>query len=326
MNDLIDDPPENSQIRDDLPSVEAPTAGFLIQLFVIPAIIVLAVVLVYLLFGKIASGDSDPQQFRVALESSNPVRRWQAAHNLAQTLEADRSLSQNGELASDLVGLLKEELDRGAGANDEQRSLKAYLVTAVGRFQSPVGVPALVRAMKPPYDVAVRFRAISALVDLNDRIEDFPATDVAADLIEVSHDPEPILRKVSAFAMGALDDLRFSPRLQEMLADGDVDVRYNAALALARNGDAASVPVLVAMLDPENTAALDSEAPERRARKTSEILQNALNGANQLVETNETADLGDLRKPLELLSENSAPAVYLKASDVLRKLNGRGKR
>src|SRR5206468_1762631 len=40
----------------DLPPVEPPTAGFILQLFVIPAIIVAVVVVVWLLFGKLAGG------------------------------------------------------------------------------------------------------------------------------------------------------------------------------------------------------------------------------------------------------------------------------
>ena len=42
-----------------LPPVEPPSAGFIVQLFVVPALIVLAVVGVWALFGKIASSDED---------------------------------------------------------------------------------------------------------------------------------------------------------------------------------------------------------------------------------------------------------------------------
>jgi hypothetical protein len=83
--------------------------------------------------------------------------------------------------------------------------------------------------------------------------------------------------------------------------------------------------VLVAMLDPQNPAAVETEVPERRERKTSEVLQNALIAADKLVEQNDASQLSELREPLETLSEHSAPAVYLKASDVLRKLNHRGR-
>jgi len=323
MNELTPYSSENSQLPEELPPVEAPTAGFLIQLFVIPAIIVFAVVLVYVLFGKIASGEADPAQFRAALRSTNPVRRWQAAHSLAQTLEADEQLSKNKELAADLAELLDSELNDGPGANDDERTLRAYLVTALGRFHTPVGVPVLQRAMKPPHAVRVRIRAILALLDLKERVEDFKDPELVSDLIESSADVEPILRKVSAYAMGMLREPRFEARLQEMLADGDIDVRYNAALALARNGNAASMSVLVAMLDPENKAGVSSESPERQDYKSSAIVQNALAGAESLVTNNRQVDLSALRGPLKTLSEHPSPAVYLRATNLLRKLEQR---
>ena len=47
----------------DLPPVEAPSAGFIVQLFVIPAVIVLVVVVVWLLFGKLAGGERDAMSY-----------------------------------------------------------------------------------------------------------------------------------------------------------------------------------------------------------------------------------------------------------------------
>lgn len=323
MNQPTQHPQENSQLPEEFPPVEAPTAGFLVQLFVIPAIIVFAVVLVYVLFGKIATGQTDPEQFRAALRSPNPVRRWQAAHGLAQALEADRSLAENHDLAADLVELLEDELDRGPGASKEERTLRAFLVTAVGRFHVPLGASVLRRAMKSPHTVEVRIRAITALMDLNERVDSLEDPEVIEDLIETSRDTEPVIRKLSAFAMGKLGEPRFETRLQEMLADGNVDVRYNAALGLARNGQAAAMPVLVAMLDPENQEAVRSEDPGRRARKASEVMQSALAAAKSLVTLNRESDLSDLRGPLVTLSEHPSPAVHLKATNVLRELDRR---
>jgi HEAT repeat protein len=323
MNDSSDDSLENSQLADELPSVEEPTAGFLVQLFVVPAIIVLAVVLVYVLFGKIATGETDPEQFRAALKSSNPVRRWQAAHNLAQVLEADQRLSQNQDLAIDLVELLEAELDQGPGSSDDERVHRAYLVTALGKFQTPLVVPVLRRAIKPPHAVQVRIRAILALMDLAERVNLFDDPMMVTDLIEASEDGEAIVRKVSAYAMGNLANPGFDSRLQEMLGDGDVDVRYNAALALARNGHFASVSVLVAMLDPGNPEAVQSESPEQREHKSSEVLRNALLAAEGLATKNQIADLSTLRGSVEALTEHPSPAIYLRARDVLRQLNER---
>ena len=47
----------------DLPPVEAPSAAFIVQLFVIPAVVVLVVICVWLLFGKLAGGERDAMEY-----------------------------------------------------------------------------------------------------------------------------------------------------------------------------------------------------------------------------------------------------------------------
>ena len=47
----------------DLPPVEAPSAGFIVQLFVIPAVVVAVVIVVWLLFGKLAGGERDAMEY-----------------------------------------------------------------------------------------------------------------------------------------------------------------------------------------------------------------------------------------------------------------------
>jgi hypothetical protein len=50
--------PRHASIPADLPPVEPPTAGFIVQLFVLPAVIVAVVIVVWLLFGKLAAGSA----------------------------------------------------------------------------------------------------------------------------------------------------------------------------------------------------------------------------------------------------------------------------
>ena len=67
---------------EELPPVTPPSAGFIVQLFLIPALIVMAVVAVWALFGKLADSDNDWKQLATELSSSNEHRRWRAALGL----------------------------------------------------------------------------------------------------------------------------------------------------------------------------------------------------------------------------------------------------
>jgi hypothetical protein len=66
VSDPARDPLVNPAAQDEkppalpeLPPVELPSAGFVVQLFVIPAVVVVVVILVWLLFGKLAGGERD---------------------------------------------------------------------------------------------------------------------------------------------------------------------------------------------------------------------------------------------------------------------------
>src|SRR5258708_31543195 len=108
---------ETSQCPEDLPPVQPPSAGFIIQLFVVPGLIVLAIVGVYLVFGKLATGGQDWREQVADLRHPNEHRRWRGALGLGQILTADQEqgangqhLSQNCEIAQALVEMLSQEL------------------------------------------------------------------------------------------------------------------------------------------------------------------------------------------------------------------------
>ena len=65
----------------DLPRVEAPSAGFVVQLFVIPAAVVVVVIIVWLLFGKLAGGERDAMEYVEQLKQ--PQANWRSAYELA---------------------------------------------------------------------------------------------------------------------------------------------------------------------------------------------------------------------------------------------------
>lgn len=308
---------------EELPPVEPPTAGLIVQLFVIPLVIVLAVVLVWLLFGSIAAQEQDPREYVAALNMPSPERRWRAAHGLAQLLESSPELADDRNLAQELADQLDRELQRG-GDSDQDVRLRGFLATALGKFNFPdVVMPVLRKAIRPSEPIEVRFRAIAAVGDLAERLDDVESPQVVDQLIEASRDVEPLVRKLSAFALGMLASADALDSLGVMLADSNADVRYNAALALARNGRPAAVPVLARMLDPENPDGVSDEHPGQQQYKASVILLNALEGTSRLMNKNPDADVSQLEAPLETLTRHPLRAVRLSAGEVLRKVRER---
>ena len=333
-----DGPPKRSA-DDALPPVAAPDASFLLQLFLIPLIIVTIIVMVWLLFSWLAHMGGDPRDLVRDLRVINEAS-WQKANTLADMLRNHEYdyLKDDEELAGELADVLL--LDLKAGGSDEKRiRMRIFLCRALGEFRVDTGLPALLIAAKPsdqPADMDVRYAALEALAVLTFNVgpeklavEPGLLATLETASSERSDDPDQEkrlagLRSTAAFTLGVLGGERALTRLNQMLSDPHPNARFNAANGLARHGDPRAVPVLLEMLDPENSAVVKGEMSDsERLRKRMLVLMNGLRAARQLVEKGPVekgpnADLETLRGAIQRLRTSDLPnAVRLEASECL---------
>ena len=128
---------------EELPPVTPPSAGFIVQLFLIPALIVMAVVAVWALFGKLAHSENDWKQLTAAISSNNELRRWPAAEGLAQllrneeTLAADGSepLAKNPVVADSLTKMLSQSLASTTNSDEDIRH-QEFLARMLGALDA----------------------------------------------------------------------------------------------------------------------------------------------------------------------------------------------
>ena len=251
---------------EDLPAVEPPSAGFIVQLFLIPLLIVGAIVGVYALFGRMASGEQDWRTLVTELRNSNEHRRWRAAIGLAQLLKVDQDrgeagqhLSENPEIAKALLDVLEEQrtanLSREKALNQQQ-----YLVTALGLLDQPkLVIPPLQKLMlaKNDKDRGVRLEALRSISLIAQRTKERSEKEhrpllmeelvaipsLVEDVATVSQESEPVFRQMGAFVLGLLPSAESRERLEVMLSDSDREVQVDAAIGLARQSSTAGWPV-----------------------------------------------------------------------------------
>ncbi len=347
-----------------LPPVQPPTAGFLLQLFLIPLVIVTVIVMVWLLFSWLAHMGTNPQDLVRDIGKVNDGS-WQRAYNLAelmrkpqyQHLKKDPKLAQ--ELAETLTSLrsARPERKRDAATEtdadrkrrkdavyDNRVKLEVFLCRVLGEFEVPDGLPALVEAARPdatndPEGFAVRIAALGALAihagHLDAKtLQETPQ--LMETLIEASKErgegeygSEEFdkLRSAAAFTLGMVESDEATERLAQMLDDPNANVRFNAALGLARHGDARALPVIGEMLDPNNTASLedpDTEGAGKEALlesgkswKRVSVMTNAIRGARMLVDKHPQGDYTQLIGWLEGIEKsNLIDRVRLDAKDL----------
>ncbi|HTN76316.1 MAG TPA: HEAT repeat domain-containing protein [Pirellulaceae bacterium] len=332
-----------------LPPVQPPTAGFLVQLFLAPLLIVMIIVVVWLMFSWLAQMGSNPQDLARDIARMNDAS-WQRAYNLAELLRMPKYdyLKDDHQLANELgqtlTTLRNSRPDRkrdAAKETDAERKqnkdavyenrikLEMFLCRVLGEFRVDDGLPALVAAAEPddssdPQGFVVRSAAVQAIALQAKQVPPQKLQEnekLMAALIETSkergegefaREEYDKLRSAAAFALGLVGGEEAITRLTQMLDDGDANTRFNAATALARQGDIGALPVLEEMLDADSTAGLDdpdATLPEHVASgvefKRGMIIGNGIRAAKLLHDKNPTADYKSLIACLDKLQANA---------------------
>lgn len=285
-------------LPDDLPVVEPPSAGFILQLFMVPGLIVAAVIGVWALFGQISSSEQDWRQQIVEMRSNNEHRRWRGANGLAQMLRADIELGENGQqlsrnpaIAKELTELLKDLLDEPA-SDKELISQQSFVTTTIGWLDiHDTVIPVLLDAADPGRDEIVRADAIRSLALIAGRADEtgvrLDRTKLTDALLEYSRASSPLIRQLCAFTLGLVDGKGIEQRLRVLAEDDDANTQVNAAIALARRGSTDGLPVFFRVMkeaaEPVNPAVMPGETlAERKAEAQRQESMNAVALVNVL--------------------------------------------
>ena len=307
-----------------LPPVEPPSAGFIIQLFVVPALIVLVIVGVWLMFNWLVRQAARPQDLIQGLEQGASIARWQRASELADMLRNERfvEFKRNPDNARQLAGILDREMARAGAAGGMEEgdvTLRYFIARALGEFEVNEGIDVLLEAAKTgrsPNEQLVRHGALDAIAvrayNLRqlDPPQELEHPELEPTLFALASDEDPRVRLRVAFALGQLGTPSAIERLEVMADDPHADTRYNAAVALAHHGNDAAVETLAEMLDIAELTSLPAEAEgETDTFRRTVIVSNAIRAAEALARQNPSANLSPLLEALKALAETEAKVL-----------------
>ena len=330
---MADTPRRTLTPDDSLPPVEPPSAAFLVQLFLVPAIIVAIIVGVWLAFHWLAQLGNDPEGYVKTLRRNNEGR-WQAALNFANDLRGPGGAALKGDtgLAQELGSILADEVASGrpkaAGhAGEQSRTLCGYLCRALGEFAVPEAAGPLVARAADASDPDTAQAAVEALAVLADNLATAgraftdPAA-VTAVLLAAAGSDDAAVRSRAAYAIGVVGGPGAASRLAELLGDAADNVRFNAAVGLARQHDPAAWDTLAEMLaqpDVEVPAGDDAKQAERYKRAI--VALNGLKAVGLLVDATRAPPPAAVVAQVTALRKDPVPDVRTAATALAAKLD-----
>jgi HEAT repeat protein len=234
------------------PLVAAPALA--VQFFLIPLVVVGVTVLLYVGFRSLVADARTAQDYIAEVRGGGTNRQWPAAFELSRLMD-DPKVRGDRAVAVELVKAFDE-------AKNGDPRIRKYLALAIGRLDPPLpteAVQVLLRSLddpaKPwtpdawskingwtPEMAEAHISTIWALGASGDEA-------VVPRLQPLYASPDAGIRKIVVYALGALPGDAQNVTLRTALQDSALDVRWNAAVALARHGNHEGVPVLRQMLD-----------------------------------------------------------------------------
>jgi hypothetical protein len=207
-----------------------------VQFFLIPLAVVGVTVLVYVGFRSLLADDRRPEDYLAEIRTGGTNRRWPAAYELSR-LMADPAVRDDRTLGPALVDAFK------ASAADDPK-VRTYLALAIGRLDPPLP-PEAVTALTEALAGAQGETQVSVIWALGSSGD--PA--VVSTLQPLYGSSDAGIRKMVVYALGALPGDAQIVTLRTALQDPVPDVRWNAAVALARHDRRDGVSVIGEMLD-----------------------------------------------------------------------------
>jgi hypothetical protein len=244
--------------RDEVASgASSPYRNLFVPLVVVPALIVMVLVLVFVLFGQIAGGEATIEQNLRRVQFGGANEREQALLHLVQQVEQNWMAIQAGEpLPWPAEGDLVAELERTWEATPrEEASFRYVLAAALLQQDAPGALAKMLECLE--YSDAedptgrVRHSALIGLASRADTLTEAERTRVREAILPFVEDDDLGLQIAAAGALRGFPSEPTVAALRGLLTDGSIELRGTAAVSLSHLGDASGADVLWELVDHE---------------------------------------------------------------------------
>ena len=203
--------------------------------FVIPFVITVFGVLFFFMFRILVNESDSARDYLTEVKIGSATKRWQSAFELAKLLSDPDLIPKSEDFRSEMIKAYQYAIH-------DNPMVRTYLALAMGRTRDSNYGQALIEGLEDE-DLNSRLASINAL----GMIQFQPAITLLKQYLSGSTSQEEKLAAV--IALGMIGDKSVITDLQILLSDEEPNLRWDAAVALAKLGDRSGSQIIENLLD-----------------------------------------------------------------------------
>jgi HEAT repeat protein len=192
-------------------------------------------VMFFFMFKVLTYETNSPYEYLTNVQIGSATKRWQSAFELSKLLSNPELVPLDSGFKNKMITVYKKSIH-------DDPMVRMYLALAMGRTGEQEFGPTLIEGLKDE-DEGSRLAAIKALGILRY----VPSVDKVKKFIQGSRSNEEKL--AAAITLGSLGDTSVISELQNLLEDEEPNIRWDAAIALAKLGDISGNRIINNLLD-----------------------------------------------------------------------------
>lgn len=263
-------------------------------LFIFPLIIAVGMAVLLCTVVLLTKESETPESLITAIKTGSPSKRWQKAFELSNELNQGRGMLRSSGVMKEVIHILNDR-------EEYAENTRSYMAIALSRFDEPEVIPAIQKTLATETSPDVQLYLIWGL-----GVKE--ASNAVKDVLPYLTSENEALRKMAAYVLGVLNNSAAIEPLKIALQDPARDVRWNAAVGLARLGSDSGYQELLKMAD-RKTLELQ---PDMRGDSVEEIMISGIKGLSLLSRKDSFPTLEQISKHDESLKVREAAIQALK--------------
>ena len=203
--------------------------------FLIPLMITVIGLLFFMVIRFVTFESNNPQEYLTQIKVGSASKRWQSAYELSKILSDPDKVPLNDQFKNSIINAFEKSLY-------DDPKVRMYLALAMGRTGDDEYGESLLVALNDKNP-----EIVTAVIQALGLIQHTPAV---AQLSALATSSEfQVIRLASAISLGQIGNDSSRPLLKKLLEDEEANIRWDAAIALAKMGDNSGSMIINSLLN-----------------------------------------------------------------------------